>query len=176
MRPDSRAPGRVPWQSAPTMCIFTSLEALPPRTERSWTSTTLPPLAGRGERGADTGKTAADHDEIRSESMVGHANRKAGNQTGSRNVDYSGAATISKAGESEAVHRPSDADRTEIGCSAANHRCAIFSAPAALGCTRSAIVSVLQSKPVAWSTASTGCATAWRRATSWARATLSSGM
>jgi hypothetical protein len=33
-----------PWESAPTMCMRISLDALPPRTERSCTRTTLAPL------------------------------------------------------------------------------------------------------------------------------------
>ena len=35
IKPLSRHPGRPWWLSAPTMCIFTSLEELPPSRERS---------------------------------------------------------------------------------------------------------------------------------------------
>jgi hypothetical protein len=69
MRPDSRAPAFDPWQSAPTTCILISLEALPPRTDRSWASTTRAPWGGGRDRGTDAGEPAAGDEKIRFEMM-----------------------------------------------------------------------------------------------------------
>ena len=44
MIPPSRQPGRPLWLLAPTTCILTSLDELPPSRERSCTSTTFAPF------------------------------------------------------------------------------------------------------------------------------------
>src|SRR4029453_10467961 len=60
--PDSRAWGTLPWRSAPTMCMRTSEEELPPRTWRSWMRRTFAPMRAEGGAAPEEGAAVEKKD------------------------------------------------------------------------------------------------------------------